>query len=603
MEFQVKRGTFDETDIDFCSSSRTLARLGTRHAGCHTGSFGRQNPMRRAIAHAGLLAAALTLAGISLSAQTATTNVDLSSILASQSPGPPAVLEYNNRPITTFRATVLSRTPADRADAIRTLLDRLISAGPPGPVSSRELQGVNVIVVGGRDVFGIVPQDIDTLAGETAPAKTAEAVRNLQRALDEAIEMHTPAAILRGAERSVVATVLFLLLAFVVLRVHRRLAVNLPSRAEQQLQKMSPGAASTIVVASRATYLLRLLVTLVAVLTVLFLAYAWLTFVLRSFPYTRPWGESLRAFLIGRFELLALKFVHALPQLFTALVILLTARLVVKASNLLFEAAEQGRAMIPWVYPETAQPTRRLMATLLWLIGFVVAYPYLPGSDSEAFKGVSVFIGLMISLGSSSVVNQMMSGLTITYSRSLRVGEFVRVGEVEGTVTNVGALSTKIKTSRGEEVTIPNAVVVSHITTNYSRYQDTDGVFFPTSVTIGYDTPWRQVHALLLLAAERTPGVRKQPPPVVRQTALQDFYVQYTLLVSLEHPSRRLSILDRLHASIQDAFNEFDVQIMSPNYEADPEGRKTVPRDRWFAAPAPSKPEEGMLGSGSKAGV
>jgi small-conductance mechanosensitive channel len=559
--------------------------------------------MSRVIAHAGLLAGALTLAGVSLSAQTATTNVDLSSILASQSPGPPSVLEYNNRPITTLRATVLSRTPADRADAIRRLLDRLISAGPPGPVSSRELQGVNVIVVGGRDTFGIVPLDIDTLAGETAPAKTAEAVRNLQLALDEAIEMHTPAAIVRGAERSVVATVLFLLLAFVVLRVHRRLAVNLPSRAEQQLQKMSPGAASTIVVASRATYLLRLLVTLVAVLTVLFLAYAWLTFVLRSFPYTRPWGESLRAFLIGRFELLALKFVHALPQLFTALVILLTARLVVKASNLLFEAAEQGRASIPWVHPETAQPTRRLIATLLWLVGFVVAYPYLPGSDSEAFKGVSVFIGLMISLGSSSVVNQMMSGLTITYSRSLRVGEFVRVGEVEGTVTNVGALSTKIKTSRGEEVTIPNAVVVSHITTNYSRYQDTDGVFFPTSVTIGYDTPWRQVHALLLLAAERTPGVRKQPSPVVRQTALQDFYVQYTLLVSLEHPSRRVSILDRLHASIQDAFNEFDVQIMSPNYETDPEGRKTVPRDRWFAAPAPSKPEEGMLGSGSKAGV
>jgi small-conductance mechanosensitive channel len=558
--------------------------------------------MRCKIAHAGLLAAALTLAGVSLSAQTATTNVDLSSILASQSPGPPAVLEYNNRPITTLRATVLSRTPADRADAIRTLLDRLISAGPPGPVSSRELQGINVIVVGGRDAFGIVPQDIDTLAGETAPAKTAEAVRNLQLALDEAIEMHTPAAILRGAERSVVATVLFLLLAFVVLRVHRRLAVNLPSRAEQQLQKMSPGAASTIV-ASRATYLLRLLVTLVAVLTVLFLAYAWLTFVLRSFPYTRPWGESLRAFLIGRFELLALKFVRALPQLFTALVILLTARLVVRASNLLFEAAEQGRATIPWVYPETAQSTRRLMATLLWLIGFVVAYPYLPGSDSEAFKGVSVFIGLMISLGSSSVVNQMMSGLTITYSRSLHVGDFVRIGEVEGTVTNVGALSTKIRTSRGEEVTIPNAVVVSHITTNYTRYHETDGVFFPTSVTIGYDTPWRQVHALLSLAAERTPGVRKQPAPVVRQTALENSYVQYTLLVALEHPNRRISILDRLHANIQDAFNEFDVQITSPNYEADPEARKTVPRDRWFAAPAATKPEEGMLGPGSKAGI
>jgi small-conductance mechanosensitive channel len=241
---------------------------------------------------------------------------------------------------------------------------------------------------------------------------------------------------------------------------------------------------------------------------------------------------------------------------------------------------------VPWLYPETAQPTRRLVATLLWLTGLVVAYPYLPGSDSEAFKGVSVFIGLMISLGSSSVVNQMMSGLTITYSRSLRIGDFAQIGDVEGTVMTIGPLSTKIKTVRREEVTIPNAVVVSNVTKNYSRFHEAEGVFFSTVVTIGYDTPWRQVHALLLLAAGRTDGIRKTPAPVVRQTALQDFYVQYTLLVSVEDPARRPAILDALHANIQDAFNEFDVQIMSPNYEADPEGRKTVPKAQWYAAPA-----------------
>ena len=184
----------------------------------------------------------------------------------------------------------------------------------------------------------------------------------------------------------------------------------------------------------------------------------------------------------------------------------------------------------------------------------------------------------MISLGSSSVVNQMMSGLTITYSRSLRVGDFVRVGEVDGTVTQVGSLSTKIKTPRAEEITIPNAVVVSNITTNYTRFHEAEGVFFPTSVTIGYDTPWRQVHALLLLAAERTAGVRKQPAPVVRQTSLQDFYVEYTLLVSVEHPSRRAGILDRLHANIQDAFNEFDVQSPLPTTRPIPKAAKLFER-------------------------
>jgi small-conductance mechanosensitive channel len=549
------------------------------------------------------LIGALALTAASLSAQTPAPATDLSQILASSTVSVPAVLRYHNRTITTLRASVLSRSPQDRVDAIVRLLDRLIDAGPPGTVTTREITGVSVITVGGRDVFGIVPQDVDTDGGETLAAKTAEAVRNLQLALAEAVEMRSASSFVRSAERSTVATVLFVILVFIVVRVHRRLAVILPTRAEQHLQRKSAGTATDLVVASRATHALRLIVTLIAILLILFLAYNWLTFVLRSFPFTRPWGESLRAFLTGRIELLALKFVHALPQLFTAFLILLTARFVVKASNLLFEASERGRVTIPWVYPETAQPTRRLVATLLWLMGFVVAYPYLPGSDSEAFKGVSVFIGLMISLGSSSVVNQMMSGLTITYSRSLRVGDFVRIGDVDGTVMTVGPLSTKIKTVRAEEVTIPNSVVVSDVTTNYSRYHDTEGVYVPTSITIGYDTPWRQVHALLLLAAERTAGVRKEPPALVRQTALQDFYVQYTLLVALEQPSGRAPILDRLHANIQDAFNEFDVQIMSPNYEADPDGRKTVPRNQWYAAPATPKPDGAILGAGSKADV
>jgi small-conductance mechanosensitive channel len=173
----------------------------------------------------------------------------------------------------------------------------------------------------------------------------------------------------------------------------------------------------------------------------------------------------------------------------------------------------------------------------------------------------------------------------ITYSRALRIGDYVRVGDIEGTVTHVGMLSTKVKTPRREEVTIPNAVLVSHTTTNFSRFADSEGVYVPTSVTICYDTPWRQVQALLLMAAERTAGVRREPKPVVFQTALQDFYVQYTLLVSLERPDQRGPALNALHANIQDAFNEYGVQIMSPNYEADPSAPKIVPKDRWFDAP------------------
>jgi small-conductance mechanosensitive channel len=188
----------------------------------------------------------------------------------------------------------------------------------------------------------------------------------------------------------------------------------------------------------------------------------------------------------------------------------------------------------------------------------------------------------------------MMSSFMITYSRALRIGDYVRIGDVEGTVTHMGMLSTKVKTPRREEVTIPNSVLVSNTTTNYSKFAGSDGVYVPTSVTIGYDTPWRQVEALLLMAADRTEGVRREPKPVVFQTALQDFYVQYTLLVSLEQPQLRGPVLNRLHANIQDVFNEYGVQIMSPNYEADPAAPKVVPKDRWFEAPGRSE-------SGSKA--
>ena len=226
------------------------------------------------------------------------------------------------------------------------------------------------------------------------------------------------------------------------------------------------------------------------------------------------------------------------------------------------------------------------MTALLWILAVVASYPYMPGSDTEAFKGMSVLLGLVLSLGSRGIVEQVMSGFSVTYSRALRTGDFVRIGDVEGTVTQIGSLSTKIETPRHEEVTIPNAVLISQTVVNYSRFAETTGVFVPTEVTIGYDAPWRQVEAMLLLAASRTSGLRRDPAPVVRQVALEDFYVRYRLMVCLVVPRLRGPVLDELHANIQDAFNESGVQIMSPHYENDPNAPKVVPKDQWFAAPA-----------------
>jgi small-conductance mechanosensitive channel len=496
----------------------------------------------------------------------------------------PATLYFANRPIVEFRATVLSRAPAQRAASAVYVLDRFVDEIPSGRVATSVVGDARLVTIGDRTVFGIVAQDVDLLAGETMDSKAAEAAARLQMAFDEAVELRTPSRLLRSGLLALGATLVFVAGLWLLRRAYRSRATRLSRSAERQLERLPGGG--VILRDSHASEHLRRVVAVVTVLLALLLTDMWLTFVLRQFPYTRPWGESLRASVISALLSAGRLIVDALPGLVTVLVIVLLTRFLVRLVTLWFQAVEQGRLSLPGVYPETTQPTRRIVVALLWLFALIVSYSYLPGSDSDAFKGVSVFVGLMISLGSTGIMNQIMSGLTITFSRALRVGDFVKVGDIEGTVMQIGALATKIKTPRREEITIPNAVVVSNATTNYSRHAQTEGVFVPTSVTIGYDAPWRQVQALLLLAAERTPGVRSDPKPAVLQTALQDFYVQYTLLVSLEQPDLRGPVLDALHANIQDAFNEYGVQIMSPNYEADPSGPKVVTRDRWYAAPA-----------------
>ena len=500
-----------------------------------------------------------------------------------------ATLTYNNREIVSLRARILTRLPRERASAAVRFLDDLVARGITGPVTTYAAGDISVVPVGVHDVFAVVPADVDVLSGATVQAVAEGAVQRLSVALSEAAELRQPRRLVWGGVQSLLATILLVGLMWGLRRGTTRAEHRLQRAADRQLERLPGGE---VVRASRWPHFLHRVVSFSSGLVALFLAYAWLTFVLRRFPYTRPWGESLRGFLLSRVEWVALGIVQALPALVTVVLIFIVTRIAIRLANLFFDSVEKDRLSVAWVHPETVQPTRRLLAALLWLFALAAAYPHLPGSQTDAFKGLSVVVGLMISLGSSGIVNQIMSGFTITYSRALRLGDFVRIGDVEGTVTHLGPLSTKMKTERREEVTIPNAVVISQTMTNYSRFAATEGVMLPTSVTIGYDAPWRQVHALLLLAAERTAGIRKEPPPVVRQTKLDDFYVAYTLLVALEEPRLRYVLLDRLHANIQDAFNEHGVQIMSPHYEMDPQAAKLVPRDRWSPPPADQTRED-----------
>jgi small-conductance mechanosensitive channel len=513
----------------------------------------------------------------------------IAATLNSEPAGETFTLTFANRPIVVLRARVLGRRPVERASGVDRALEELSGDGITGPVQTREFEGGVLINVGSRTVLAMTPDDIDQLSGETLQDVAGEAAARLQQALQEAVEARSLGRMLRSAGSAAAGLALGLLIVWGLLRVRRAAAGKLAIVAEQRLAKAGIADRDALR-ASRVLEFQHGLITAATATLGLVVVYATVTFVLRRFPYTRPWGESMRGFLLTTVENLGFGIARAIPGLFTIALILVLTRFLIRLVGLWFNAVERGRIQPRWIYPETAQPTRRIVTGLLWLFAIVVAYPYMPGSQTDAFKGVSVFIGLMVTLGSSGLVNQIMSGFMLTYSRAVRLGDFVRIGDIEGTVIHLGVLSTKIRTPRDEEVTIPNAVVVSQTTTDYSRYGDAEGVFTPTSVTIGYDAPWRQVQALLLQAAERTPGLRREPKPRVLQEALQDFYVKYTLLVCLEHQHTRPFTLHELHANIQDLFNEYGVQIMSPNYLADPAAPKVVPKAHWFAAPAKPDP-------------
>jgi small-conductance mechanosensitive channel len=498
----------------------------------------------------------------------------------------PVELTLANRPIFTLRAPSFGRPPGDRVRSIQSVVAGLVAHGGPLQVTTVTTPDGVAVLTDGALVFRVLNGDVNPETGETPQSIAAVAVRNYEVALAEMREAHDARALLPAVLHALAATLIAVLLLGLLWRSYRWLATRMRAAIRRRAEQIVPDWGRSVVGPAGVERMLMAPVRVVTWVIAFLVLYEWLAYTLGRFPYTRPWGEALFANLAGAAAELASGIAGALPGLFFVFVIFYLTRAVARAVRSFFVGVEEGRISVQWVDETTARPTARLINAVVWLFGFVAAYPYIPGSDSEAFKGIGVFVGLMLSIGSSGIVNQAVSGLMLMYTRALRPGEFVQIGDTEGTVRSVGFVNTRIETLRHEEVSIPNAVIAATVTRNYSRLAGEGGVRVPTRVTIGYDAPWRQVRAMLLLAAERTQGVLGAPEPRVLQTALQDFYVEYTLLVSIADPASRPAVLDELHAHIQDVFNEHGVQIMSPNYEADPAAPKVVSREDWFKSPA-----------------
>src|SRR5262245_36010777 len=491
----------------------------------------------------------------------------------------PTTLQIWNRPIVVFRAPVGRMSPAARAAAAVGRFEMLpddvrADSVRALPAAVGDLKGV-VVSAGDQALFGIIEEDVDPTSGETLAQVSQRALAQVRAAIDARVEQRRPTVIARGVGLSLGAAVLLVLILWAIRRAADRMLLRLADATQRR-------ATSVLGVDFRRPLeaLERGLVRVTAWTLGLAAAYLWLTFSLAAFPYTRPWAEELRPDLLGLLRDLAAEALRALPGLFAIVVIFLAVRFVTRILDVFFRAVERDVVKLRALQPDTARATRQIATVLIWIFALTVAYPYIPGSNTEAFKAIGVLLGLMISLGSSGMVNQLMSGLVVIYSRALRPGELVRVGDLTGRVSEVGLLSTKLA-SKGEEITIPNAVLVGTTVTNYSRLGGENGPVISTSVTIGYDAPWRQVHAMLQLAATRTPGIRHDPPASVLQRALSDFYVDYELRAHLEMSAEPARVRSELHMRIQDTFNEFGVQIMSPAFESQPDHPVVVPRSRW----------------------
>lgn len=500
----------------------------------------------------------------------------------------PAPLTVINRTVLVFRATLLGETPAVRAQRAKQVIEDTLQETNDLEVRLDPILHSYLVLLGGRRAFIVTPLDAaaDSItAGEAA----AQAAENLRLVVEETRQARSLRFWLTAMGYSAVATLIFFILAKAAGFCRRRLLGLLPALMGRHSERFRVGHTQLFDL-QNLYYLIDRSLWLLYWLVVLLLCYQWLGFVLSQFPYTRSWGESLNIHLVALLDYLVSGILHALPGLAVALSIFFIARGISAFSKrVLRRMARPGT--LKWLTAETLQPTMRLTSLAIWLFALVMAYPYLPGSGTDAFKGLSVLLGLMISLGATSVIGQGAAGLILTYTRTLRVGEFVRVADYEGTVTEVGMFTTTIRTGLGEVLTLPNSMITGSVTKNYSRIVQGPGYVVDTVVTIGYDTPWRQVEAMLLEAARRTEGVLQTPQPQVFQTALSDFYPEYRLVAQAipSEPRPRALLLSLLHANIQDVFNEFGVQIMSPHYLGDPQQPKWVPKEQWHAAPA--KPE------------
>lgn len=474
-----------------------------------------------------------------------------------------------------------------RASAIASRLDHALRETDPAAahltiVATQETQDV---YLGPRLIVSVT--DADAAAENTTrEARAMELKQRLELVRQQAGEAASTEGRVRLLVTVLVAVLLLALLWSILGRGARALQERLHAGAADR-RGLRFGRAE-IMSGAQVAESLGSIVGITRTLLLLLASVATVVFVLSLHPRTRPAAVQLETGSLGALASIGQAITGYLPNLVYIALIIVIARVVIGLTRGLFERIGRGEVHFRGFYPEWAQPTYSITRFILVVFTIIILYPYLPASNSVAFQGVSVLVGLIVSIGSASAIANVVGGLVITYMRAFKVGDRVRIGDTEGDVISRDAFVVQLRTIKNVEVTIPNSLVLGSHVVNHSAAARGAGLILHTSITIGYDAPWRRVHQLLQAAAAATPGVEAQPPPFVLQTALNDFHVSYEINAHTRDARHSAQLLSDLRARIQDQFNAAGIEILSPAYEARRDGSAStiVPPDAALPASA-----------------
>jgi len=480
----------------------------------------------------------------------------------------PAAVFLGGEPVIWITAGVGPYAPHFRAERIAARLE--------DAVHDRSLRDVRVTItdvddsselrVGPRLLMVVTARDAASV-GAARATLARQFADDLEAALRQERLRYLPATLARSAIYAALATFAFLAGLWASRRLARKLGDVVARRVAARRANLRV-VSGELLTAGPIARTARLLIRVLRAAVILVLFQVYLTYVLGLFPWTRAVSVQLLGYLLTPVRAVVTAVVGYLPKMLFVVVIGAVIYLVIRLVGLVFREIRQGRLVFSNFPAEWADPTNKIARVLLIAFGLVVAFPYLPASDSPAFAGVSVFIGVLVSLASSSALSNMIAGLVLTYTRAFRLGDRIQLGEAFGDVVDTSLLATHIRTIKNEEITIPNSIALGTAVTNYTRTGPNRGLILHTAVTIGYDAPWRKVHELLIEAALATPGILQEPRPFVWQKALNDFSVTYEVNAYTASPRQMIDIYAALHARIQDAFYAAGVEIMSPHYTA-----------------------------------